>query len=699
MTSIPEALTAALTHHRSGELDRAEQIYREVLQADPNQADALHLIGLIAHQNDRSREAIDYIGRAIASNPNNAGFHCNIGEAHRALMELDKAVAAYRRALQIRPDSAKAYSNLGVALQQQGKSLEAATSCRRALAINPNYAEAHGNLGAALESLNELDEAADSYRRAVQLKPDCVAAHYGLGNVLKAQEKFDEAADSYRQVLRLRPEHVDAYISLGNALQGAEKFDEAADSYRQALRIRPDFAEVHYNLGNTFKGQEKLDEAVESYHRALKRKPDYAQAHHNLGKVLKEQGKLDEAVASYERALQLDPDYAMTHHNLANVLREQGKLDEAVSHLRKAAELDPSKGAAFANLAHSRQFTEADRGEIEHMEEVLRNEDLTQRARSQLHFALGKAYDDCSRWGQAFAHYQKANELAAFPFNEEKIIRYADAVTETFSATFPGTASDLGRDSDLPIFVLGMPRSATTLVEQIISSHPAVFGAGELNDMATTNSEVSSVVASDRATPWSIAELDSDSSRLLADRYLSKIRALAPDARHITDKMPQNFLHLGLIHLLLPRAKIIHCRRHPLDVCLSCYFANFSEGLDFAFDLHNLGVYYRQYERLMDHWQSVLPVSMFEVQYEDLVERQEEVSRAIIDFCGLDWRRECLDFHRNPRAVFTASNWQVRQPMYTRSVGRWRHYDEFLDPLKKALGRQPVVPNETKDLR
>jgi len=384
MPTIAEWCVLALEHHVSGRLKEADQIYRQILAADPNHADALHLLGVVASQMGNHESAVQYIRQAIELNATESDFHGNLGNVFKAQGKLDVAVASYRRALELKPDDAGAHYNLGNAFRAQGSVVEAVACFRRALELNPEHAEAHNNLGNALKAQGKLDEAAACCRRALELKPDYAEAHNNLGNAFKAQGKLDEATESYRQALELKPElsepHYnlgnvflalgkleeavacfhrarvlkpylpEAHNDLGNALQVQGKLDEAVASYRQALKLKPDYAEAHYNLGNAYQAQRQLNQAVASYRRALELKPDLAEPHNNLGNAFYDQGKLDEAVAAYCRALELKSDLPEAHNNLGTALQAQGKLEEAITCFRRALELKPNYAEGHYNL-------------------------------------------------------------------------------------------------------------------------------------------------------------------------------------------------------------------------------------------------------------------------------------------------------------------------------------------------------------
>jgi len=581
---VDQALNLARQHHQAGRLKEAERLYRQILEVQPANVDALHLLGVVALQCGHAAGAVELIGKAIALNPHQADFFDHLGAALLALGRWDEAVA----------------------------------NLREAIRLNPDYAEAHNNLGCALEPLGRLDEAADCYRRALALKP-----------------RYPDAQN---------------------------------------------------NLGNILRKQGRLSEAVELYQAALKTDPGNAAAWNSLGNARREQGNLEDARACFQRALEINPRYADAHNNLGFLLDALGRFEEATACYRQAIAINPAHAKAYMNLGRLKRYGDADRDEIARMEQLLAEGRLLRESRVDLHFALGKIYDDCGQWRRAFEHYEQANRLVDVRFDEDGFVAYVDQMIAAYSGPWLAEKSQIGRESELPVFIVGMPRSGTSLIEQILSAHPAVFGAGELSHIAKLSSDVASELGSTQPYPSCIGEITPDTAARLADRYLDVIRGLGGEANRITDKMPTNFLHLGLIALLFPRAKIIHCRRHPLDTCLSCYFQDFVYRAGYAYDLRLLGVYYRQYARLMDHWLSVLPMRIFELDYEDLTGRQEELTRRLVEYCGLDWDARCLRFQENPRAVRTVSSWQVRQPIYRRSVGRWKNYEEFLGPLKEALG-------------
>ena len=659
-TRDPRAiLEAGLRHHKSGNLPQAESHYRQVLAVQPNNPDALYLLGMLALDAGRPADAATQIAKAIKRGRKVPHYHVALGDAYRAQGKPREAAACYRKALALDPKSAVAHLNLATVRHAENKFADAITHYRRAIALDPKLAEAHNNLGVALTAKGQRSDAAEHFRRAVALRPD----------------------------------YADAYLNLGQALRGEGRLDEAIAAYEKALALDPKLVEAHNNLGNALRDAGRPEDAVAHYERALAIRPDYADAHNNLGVALGDLGRTEEAVAAHRRALELKPQWADAHAGLGAALHVLGRIEEAIAHYEKVLELDPDHARAHHNLAMAREADSAEE-EIARLEHRLGNDELTEKDATTLRFALGKLCDDADRFEDAFAHYTAANvlkraELArqGLTFDAALHERLVDRLIAAFDRTAFEGRGDLGDRADVPVFIVGMPRSGTTLVEQILASHSRVFGAGELEHLGRLVATLSDEIGAGVPYPECMAALDPATAGRLGRTYLDQLRDLAPEAARITDKLPGNFLHLGAVALLLPGARIVHCRRDALDTCLSCYFQNFHHTLPYAYDLDDLGRYYRQYTRLMAHWREVLPLPLLEVDYEDLIENQEAVSRRLVDFCGLDWEAACLAFHRTERAVQTASLSQVRRPIYRSSLARWRNYAAHLAPLRTALGR------------
>jgi tetratricopeptide (TPR) repeat protein len=618
-TSLRDALAGAVAHERAGRPAEAERLYRQVLRRRPDQADALHGMGILAYRAGKLRPAAEYLRRAVAHAPSAPPFHSHLGVVLRALGRHEEAVAAHRRALELDPTAAPAHNNFGNALRDRGD--------------------------------------------------------------------FEEAETHFREAIRLQPDYAEAHANLANTLADQGRVGEAEQQFLEALRLRPEYAEAHNDLGNLYRGQEKHEQAMPCYRRAIEAKPAFAAAYVNLAGALQKLARLDEAPALFRRALELDPTLPEAHLGVGGELLQEGKIEEAVAFHRKALSLNPNLSGPYMTLASIPSVTLQD-AEIEHMDRMLEKDDLNEGDRSNLLFALAKAYESKKDYDKAFALARAANEIdrKKIDFSAAGNANFIDRTIATFTPAFFRERRGFGSPSELPIFVVGLPRSGTTLIEQIIASHPKAHGAGELTELHELSKTLPSLLQTTQPYPEYLAEITRDRAADLAERHLEFLKKKDPTAARVTDKLPFNFRHLGMIALLFPGARVIHSRRDPRDVAVSCYFLKFLKPISFAYDLTEFGQYYRDYERLMAHWRRALPLPMLEVDYEELVAEQEVKIREIIDFCGLEWDDRCLAAHQAERAVRTASAWQVRQPIYKGSAGRWRRYERFLGPLFEALG-------------
>ncbi len=410
-----------------------------------------------------------------------------------------------------------------------------------------------------------------------------------------------------------------------------------------------------------------------------------SEAHIAAGAAFQEAGQFEAALAHYEKAAELaPPGFESPLSNKAQLLMEMGQIAESLKTVDQALSINPRSAHAWFLRGQMKNFTAGD-ADLPKMESALI--EATGMARILLHFTLGKAWMDVGDGDRAFAHLQAGNRLrrSSFRYNPEATRRWMASIGESFAADLPGKFAGAGDPSDRPIFVIGMPRSGTTLVEQILASHPEVFGAGE----SPLLDRIARTYPGDGRPPFGYPKLLSELSAATLDRmgrsYVAAIGAGISEAR-IVDKMPTNFLYAGLIHLMLPNARIIHCRRNPLDTCVSCYSKHFIAGVEFSYDLAELGAFYQDYERLMERWRALLPSDRFlEIDYEELVEDLPAQAARLVDFCGLEWDDACLSFHQTKRAVRTASAMEVRRPIHRDSVQRWKAYEKHLGPLLAAL--------------
>jgi tetratricopeptide (TPR) repeat protein len=568
-----------------------------------------------------------------------------------------------------------------LSLHQQGRLAEAESLYQALLDADRDHFDVLHALGILRCQQRRYEEARGLFLHALRQKPGSPEAHYNLATALEGLKHPEEAVLHYREALALRPDFYPAHNNLANVLKALDQREEAIVHYRRALAIRPDFAIAHNNLANTLQALGRRDEAETHYRRAIGFKPDYAEAHNNLANVLRVLGRGEEAVQCYRRALAFEPRYLEAHNNLGNALKELGQFEEAAASFKKALELDPKCVAAYHDLALATKV-KADDPWLAAMEKLASDSDgLKPRDRAGLHFALAKTSEDLERHDEAFRHMLAANALKRheIAYDEARTFARFARIQELVTAELLRQKAGSGDPSRAPIFILGMPRSGTTLVEQILASHPDVFGAGEIDDLT--------LLAEAMPYPEELPEASAEQLRALGASYVAGVRARAGAALWITDKMPSNFYYVGLIRLALPNARIIHTRRDPVDTCLSCFSKLFvGVAQPFSYDLRELGRYWRQYDALMAHWRQVLPEgAMLEIQYEELVADLETHARRLVAYCGLDWNDACLAFHETRRAVRTASAAQVRRPVYKSAVGRWRIYEEQLAPLIEEL--------------
>lgn len=471
--------------------------------------------------------------------------------------------------------------------------------------------------------------------------------------------------------------------------QSRGNFPAAADIYGLVLARIPDSAEVYNNRGAVLQQMHRYDEALASYTRATKLKPGYANAHYNRGAVLKRMHRYSDALASFDQALALKPDHAEACNNCGLIFVTIGNMPEAEKMFLKACTLKPDFPDPWFNLVNIRKYQDLENAEAKNIRQLLDKPGTPISTREILSFALGKIYDDCGRYDEAFECFRLANQIrnASVAYKPDHVVRMTDAIIDVFSRDFLSQPFASASASRTPLFIVGMPRSGTTLLANILSRHRAIGTAGELPAIIEFAPELAELANKGFPYPQAAKHLTSAALTRLANDYEKRLRRdIGSDTPvYIIDKNPLNFRHLGFISMLFPEARIIHCLRDPLDTGLSNYFVRFPLNLDYSFDLKNIGHFYREYTRLMEHWRKVLPRKMIEISYEEMVLNTEQLARNALDLIGLEWDERCLSPHTNLCAVETASQWQVRQPIYRQAVGRWRYYEKHLAPLKEAL--------------
>ena len=678
----------AVDLHRQGRLDEAAAGYQAVIETEEH-ADALLHLGVLRLAQGCAQEAQGLLRRALAVAPQSAEAHANLAAALQESGERDEAVRHYEIALALEPGMAQARFGLAACLQALGRQEAAEVSYRELLAVEPAHPEANYGMATLLAETGRDEEAMSHYRLALDADADFAEAAHGLGNLLLKRRAAAEAVGYFHRALDVDPDYDEARLSLAGVLLRLEHDDEAMAAYRAVLTRQPNNAAAHRGLGMLLGRNHKESEAMEHFEAALALEPDSVVAMSGLAAALIALERHAEAVELCRRARALEPDNADVLATLGRVLLELGDVKQAEALTRRSIELAPERPEFALHLTQVGRIAQND-GVIAALEALLpRASTLTPREQCWLHFALAKAYDDVGERDRGFAQLIEGNAVKRrhSEYDEPKAIGLLDRVAQVFSANMMAARRGLGHPSEVPVFIVGMPRSGTTLVEQILASHPAVFGGGERMDLPNLVREIEAAGRAVLPLPELLGVLTGRQLSELGQRYVARVRPLAPGALRITDKLPGNFPWIGLIHLALPKARIVHLIRDPVDTCLSCFSKLFSYPLSFTYDLGELGRYHSAYQRLMAYWRTVLPPgAMLEVRYEALVENLADEARRLVDYCQLPWNDACLRFHQTNRIVSTASATQVRQPIYSSSVGRWRPDAALLRPLLEGLG-------------
>jgi tetratricopeptide (TPR) repeat protein len=625
---MQQELLSAIEHHQAGKIQLAKSSYQQILIVEPENADANHLLGLIALQEGDNEIAAQCITKALQINPHQPSFVNSLGMVYKAQGKLDDAELTFKRALNLKPDFAKAINNLGNLLKAKGK----------------------------------LTDAEKSYRQAIRIKPDFVEAHYNLGTVLLDQEKLDAAALSYNRALELKPDFAEALNNLGIIFYKQGNSSRSEEVFKRSLSIKPDFAQAHNNFGTTLERLGKLDEAGKAYKQALSIKPDFAEAYKNLGFILQVKGEFKEAEKCYRTAMEIKPDYAKVYLQLALLFNQE------------------------LNTPHY----SASHEHINKIKALLNNENIPPQNAMQLHFALGEIYDNCNLTDEAFTQFKKANLIGyeTTNFSRDKSQTLTDHVINVFKTDYFSKPPFKYTSSYKPVFIVGLPRAGKTLAEKLLSVHKSIYAGGELVEInRLIFHELPVMLQAQPVFPAYANEIDDRSAAEISRKYEEYLVDLAGNSFPcISNTLSNNAILLGLLSLFFPHAKIIYCRRNAQDNCLAMYFKNFKSSYDYSYDLHDVGFFYNQYVRLMQHWKEVLPIPILEVSYEELVETPAEITPKLIDHLGLEWDAEC---EKNLIELLSPDNAEKTKPLlaadHSRGIGWSVKYRKFLAPLEKVL--------------
>ena len=604
------------------------------------------------------------------------------------------AVKRLKHILRSFPDFPPAVEELGNALLAQNKPDQAIDAFQQALKINPENAAVMIKLGKIYSKLGRKDEANEMYQSALALEP--TKERVATAAQAFARGQTEEAEKICRQVLREHPNEVDAMRLLASIANKLEQRDDAIILLERAVELKPKFAGAWADLAETYTESEKFGEALDAVQRVIKLQPNMPFGHMIRGSILGKKDDHEGAINAFKEALEIEPEHIGSNMGLGNTLKTIGRYDEAVKSYKKCIEAQPLFSEAYWSLANLKTYS-FDDDEIKNMEKHVQSQDLTPASKAFFHIAIANAKEKQMKYGEAWYHFHTGNELRRTSEIYDSVTTQVthDALIETFDEEFVNSTKGSGCQSDAPIFILGLPRSGSTLIEQILASHSQVEGTRELPDISLLGRRLTKSKPPGIKYPDAVKHMTDEEKTEYGESYLETSKRYRTDKPRFIDKMPNNFAHIGFIKTILPNAKIINAKRHPLDSCVSSFKQLFYKGQSWSYDLFEIGEYYLEYERMMDHWHSLYPGEIYDIQYENIVNNQEDESRALIQYCGLDWEDSCLRFYENKRSVNTASSEQVRQPIYKGAMYAWKNYESEIGALKDIL--EPVLAKYPQD--
>ena len=626
---------------------------------------------------------------AVERNPKDVNMSGLLGAVLIKRRRLDEAEQVLKQTIALAPTFAKAHEDLGYVLLEQERYEEAVEVLQKAARLDPKLDAARFNLGKALASAGRGKEADAAFEASFELSPErkklaLAAKHHQEGRI-------EDAEQLYRQVLNNNPRNVDALRMLAMVAATAKRYDDAERLLRKAVGIAPDFLTAVVDLGRVLKEQDRFEEAIDCLKNAIAINPNNPHTHFLLASAYSPAALNHEAAREYRRALDLAPEHPGALLGLGNALKTIGKQDEAIKAYRDCIRVRPDNGEIYWSLANLKTYRFSDEQIAEMAARVDNPEGLTEQSEVNFLFALGKAHDDRQDYDKAWRYYARGNGkqrmLAQYdPVQTETI---NDAIVEVFDKALLEEKAGKGCPDRAPIFVLGLPRSGSTLVEQILASHSQVEGTSELPYLGRVAMSLNRNRADGVNYPEAVRELEAAHLTALGEDYINYAQLHRTEGKpFFIDKMPNNFPTIGFLNLILPQAKIIDARRHPLDACVGNFRQHYAKGQTFSYDLTDLGEYCLQYLRMMDHWHQALPGRILTVQYEEMVMDFESQARRLLDHCELPWEEACGRFYETERPVRTASSEQVRQPIYTGALNFWRNYERHLDELVEIV--EPV---------
>lgn len=601
----------------------------------------------------------------------------------------DSADEFFRRVLISDPNSGDAHHLLGVIAMERKRREMTFEHLLRAIELNPDAPAYQNSLGVAYVRDGQFAAGIHHFWQAIAGQPDYFDAMKNLLIALQDIGQFQEVIRVSNRALKLNPESGEVIFQRARALHSLDRLDDAMEGYEKALEYLPNHVPSLTEIGFGWLDRDEPEKALPFFERSIELGPTNVRGLDGLGHVYELQGNTDKAITTWERAVELNSDAPPILTSLGVTCVQVGRIDEGRKRLERVLEISPQNAEAFLALSQSAKIQEGD-PLIVKLESLITRYTIPPEARSKMHFALGKAYEDTGRFEEAFDQYKRGNQLKRQLIHheaEQLRVQINSLMTYFTDERFKSYDSRFADDSTIPIFVVGMPRSGTTLVEQIIASHPEVHGAGELPFVERMVRRMPAGVKPKTAFPQCLDVLSPEAGKKLATEHISRLHYMAPEVQHVVDKMPKNLVHVGLIRLLWPNAKIVHCVRDYRDIAMSCFFRYFARGQPFSWDLSELGDYCRHHAKLCKHWHRVLGTKIYPSHYEELTGNQEQKTRELIEYLELPWSDSCLQFHQTDRRIKT-NPLQVRKPIYQTSVAKWKKYEPWIGDFLEALGSE-----------
>ena len=702
---------------QTGEYEKALDVYSRALVIDPDFTDALNNKSYTLWQLGRLKEAEEISRKVLKLKPQNMVALNNLGIILSKRVKYDESLDVWKQLSEISPDSSMVWSNWSNSLREMGRLQDAVEKGRKAVELDGKNFDALNNLGNALRDLGKIDEAIDLYRTATNLKPEYYQAHVNMAIALADNYRYEEAAVAARYAIAFKNDVAEGYSVLSKSMCETGEYEQAHRAAQRAVHLQPDSIMSYLDLAEVLTRLEQHDDAEAAMQEVLKREPDSPRAYQKLAEIREStnnyiaahqaidtaikmspdmpklwlrkgliyytEGEVEKALEMMDKTLSLSPKWAVALQHKAEILISLNRNEEAEKCLREIIARSPELPTAYISLTAVKKIKSEDDPDFVAMKNLVgKVESYGQNMSIGFYYSLSEAYEQLKKYDEAFEYLKKANDFKRkiIPFITRHDVNYHALTKEQYTPQFITNHAKKASASEVPVFIVGMPRSGTTLTEQIISSHPDVFGAGELPEMGQINK-------------LSISGEMTDAKEL-GDEYVRRIRERdkTGKALRITDKMPANYMYIGLIKSILPNAKIIHCRRNPIDTCLSNYKQNFARGQHWSYNLDEMADAYLRYLDLMDYWRSILPGGFLEIDYEETVSDLPGQARKLIDYIGLPWNDACLEPHKHERPILTASKGQVTQPVYRTSVDKWKIYEQQLQPLVRKLLPEKALP-------